>query len=357
MYKKCLLFLITVFMSAAIVSCGSGGKKGNSGSPVPVNANQDHFTSSPTAGAATPTPVPVNSYSSGFVLPIEGIRPYAAMVDNEGTRPLPQGGLNKAQVVYEIIVEGGESRIMPVFWGTDPEMIGPVRSSRHYYLDYVLEHDAIYIHYGWSPRAMADIKKLGINNLNGVANGGEVFWDITKDRGNWQDSYTSMAKVKEYVNKVKYRTESKKKHVFTYNVSDSDLTNGKKAISIEMIYSSAYKCGYTYNPETKMYKRTRKGSPHMERMTGSQIEAKNIIIQNVKNSRIKGDTYDRQDLYNIGSGTGWLITNGNAVKIKWTKDARSEATRYVDENGSEIKLNPGQTWIQIVPASGIVKIQ
>ena len=101
-----------------------------------------------------------------FTLPSEGIRPYAVMIDNEGPRPLPQGGIYLAQVIYEIIVEGGTTRLMPVFWDKNPTMIGPVRSSRHYFLDYAMEHDAIYVHFGYSPMAMQDLKKFKINNID-----------------------------------------------------------------------------------------------------------------------------------------------------------------------------------------------
>ncbi|WP_243467285.1 DUF3048 N-terminal domain-containing protein [Acetivibrio straminisolvens] len=72
------------------------------------------------------------------------------MIDNQGTICLPQGGLSQAQVIYEVIVEGGITRFMPVFWGQKTELIGPVRSARHYFLDYAMEHDAIYVHIGWS---------------------------------------------------------------------------------------------------------------------------------------------------------------------------------------------------------------
>ena len=86
-------------------------------------------------------------------------RPIAVMIDNHKDA-LPQGGLNDAYMVYEIIVEGGESRLMALFKGVEPEQIGPVRSSRHYFLDYALENDAIYAHFGWSPQAQYDISAL-----------------------------------------------------------------------------------------------------------------------------------------------------------------------------------------------------
>ena len=83
-------------------------------------------------------------------------RTIAVMIDNHSDA-WPQANLNKAYLVYEIVVEGGETRLMALFKGQDLEKIGPVRSSRHYFLDYALENDAIYVHHGWSPQAESDI--------------------------------------------------------------------------------------------------------------------------------------------------------------------------------------------------------
>jgi hypothetical protein len=292
-----------------------------------------------------------------FTLPVAGMRPYAVMIDNEGTRPLPQGGIYLAQVVYEIIVEGGTTRLMPVFWDKDPTMIGPVRSSRHYFLDYAMEHDAIYVHFGYSPQAMNDIKKFKINNINGVANGGEVFWDLTNDKKNWQDSYTSMEKVKGYVSRVKYRTETDKELVFKYSDNDSDLITGNNAVNIDIKYTSSYTCSYKYDEAKKVYLRFRKGKPHMERLTDEQFTAKNIIIQKVSNHLIKGDTAGRQEVNTVGSGEGYYITNGKYINIKWSKKSRTEPTKYTDSEGNNIILNPGQTWVQITPTNGKVTIE
>ena len=83
-------------------------------------------------------------------------RPIAVMIDNN-TNAWPQDSVNKAYIIYEIIVEGGETRLMALFKGSDADSIGPIRSSRHYFLDYALENDAIYAHLGWSPQAQSDI--------------------------------------------------------------------------------------------------------------------------------------------------------------------------------------------------------
>lgn len=291
-----------------------------------------------------------------FKFPDEEKRPYAVMIDNEGTKCLPQGGLDKAQIIYEIVVEGGETRLMSIFWDVEPELIGPVRSSRHYFLDYVLEYDAIYVHFGWSPMALYDIPKLKINNINGVANGGEIFWDLTDDIYNWQDSYTSMEKIEEYVNRVNYRRETEKPQVFRYNEKDISFRGGINAEKIKIKYNQLNFSEYEFDETIGEYYRKRKGNPHMERVSEGQLKAKNIVIQFAKNYTIPGDKEDRQEVVTVSEGDGWFITCGKAIEIKWSKKSRDEATKYTDKYGNDVMLNPGQTWIQIVPLYGTVEI-
>jgi hypothetical protein len=289
-----------------------------------------------------------------FKMPSKGTRPYAVMIDNAGPRVLPQGGLNLAQIVYEVIVEGGETRFMPVFWDQEPSMIGPVRSSRHYFLDYSMEHDAIYVHIGWSPMAQSDIPRFGINNINGAAG---VFWDITDDPYNWQDSYTSMEKVKNYVEKVGFKTTTEKQPVFLYSDQPVLLENGEKAEKINLKYSWVMSASYKYDAEKGVYFRFRKDEPHMERVSEEQLFAKNIIIQLVRNYSIKDDYAGRQEVNTVGSGSGYYITNGKYIEITWSKASRTEKTEYLDKEGNKILLNPGQTWIQIFPTNGSLEIE
>lgn len=351
--------IVTLCIAALIFLTACTGNSTNTKQTVSGDSTSGETTAPELTGQADQTnsqdtATGEKSMYGDFTLPVPGIRPYAVMIDNEGTRSLPQGGLNLAQVIYEIIVEGGETRLMPVFWGTNPTMIGSVRSSRHYFLDYAMENDAIYVHYGWSPMAKNDIRKYGINNINGVSNGGEIFWDLTKDRRNWQDSYTSTAKISAYVKKVKYRTTTDKQPVFSYNSSVVEPAGGKAVNKITIRYSSTYTCGFQYDSNSGRYLRFRKGKPQMERVTGKQLTAENILIQFAQNHTIKGDKSGRQEVKTVGSGKGYYITQGKIIGIKWSKSSRSAATKYMDEKGSAITLNPGPTWVQIVPASGKV---
>lgn len=363
--KKFFSVLLLFTIAITLVSCGSGDGHGTTaessavkGANVPQTNNSTKESTAASGDKGTDEgPKQAEVPGSNFNFPAAGTRPIAVMIDNEGTRSLPQGGLDKAQVIYEILVEGGETRLMPLFWNEAPEMIGSVRSSRHYFIDYAMEHDAIYVHFGWSPMAMRDISKFKINNINGVANGGEIFWDLTKDKNNWQDSYTSMENIRNYVKKVKYRTDSSKEPVFSYSKSDAEPVDGQKAVKISLRYSEAYTCGFVYDDSKKSYLRLRKGQPQIERTSGQQLTAKNIVIQNVETHTIKGDDAGRQELKDVGSGHGWYITMGKAIKIKWLKRSRESATKYSDEKGNRVTLNPGSTWVQVLPISGKTSIE
>lgn len=348
--RKFIFSLITV-MLVLITACSNGDDNANS-TTVP---NSTQGTGSNSTQEESKPDVVIKP-ETDFVLPDSSMRPYAVMIDNEGPKPLPQGGLNKAQIIYEIIVEGGATRLMPVFWNTVPEMIGPVRSARDYFINYATELDAIYVHFGGSPAAYQDIKKYKLNDIDGVkGRDGGIFWDIT-DEGNrnWQDTYTNMDKVKDHTAKLKYRTTTDKNMAFSYTTEELEPLNSQEAAQVSIKYTRDYSCGFIYDSVSKNYLRVRNDKPQMERTTNKQLIAKNIIIQNVRNASIAGDDKGRQVLGDIGKGDGWFITNGKAIKLKWSKASREAQTQYVDEAGNSIVLNQGQTWIQILPLSGKV---
>ncbi len=283
------------------------------------------------------------------------IRPVAVMIDNERAAR-PQLGLENAYMVYEIIVEGGMTRFMALFKDYDLEKIGPVRSSRHYFLDYALEHDAIYTHAGWSPQASRDIKKLGVNNINGIlGTDGQIFWrDRTYDN-TWHNLYTGLDKIHDMaVSTKKYSDKTDVKHL-GYYTEDTDLESDKIAHKISLPYSDMYSVSYEYDSENKVYKRFVDGKEHMSQ-TDECLTAKNIIVYRVQNYTLNdGENKGRQDLKNIGSGKGYYITNGKVTDIKWHKESRNGKTIYTKADGTELILNPGNTYIQIVPVNcGII---
>ncbi len=283
-------------------------------------------------------------------------RPIAVMIDNDSEASRPQIGLENAYLLYEIIVEGGATRIMALFKDYNIEKVGPVRSSRHYFLDYALENEAIYAHAGWSPQAQRDIPRLGVNNINGINGGDGVnFWrDYTYDK-TWHNLYTSTAKLSQYAEKTKGYSMDAGKLPVTFAKKDAE-PEGDICNSVSFAYSNMYKVSYQYNAEAAMYERSINSKPHSSQ-TGEQFAAKNIIIYNVGNYTLNdGQNKGRQELTNIGSGEGWYISMGKVEKINWSKSARGTKTSYTKADGTALELNPGITYIQIIPTGNAVTI-
>lgn len=350
MKKKTLLVFLLCGLLLVLCTCGKQEE------PAAVDTATPAVTP-----IATPKPIPEPTpiiFNPDFVVPDSSKRPVAVMIDNQGERVLPQGGIAQAQIVYEIIVEYYITRYMAVFWDTLPEMVGPVRSSRHYFLDYVLEHDAIYTHAGGSTYAYKDIPKLKIQNIDYQVHS-SAFWDLTKDIKNWQDSYTSKERIEKFISDKKYREDPKMPLHFSYHDEFTVPKDGTVAKDIFIKFSSGNTstCGFIYDEEQKAYLRSRMGEVHIDRNTEEQIRTTNIIVIKISSPLIEGDTYGRRNLLNIGNGKGYYITGGKAIPIEWSKSARDAQTQYTTEDGKPLALNRGQTWIEIVPNLDYVTIK
>lgn len=296
-------------------------------------------------------------------------RPIAVMIDNNvGNNS--HYGLQQAYLTYEIIVEGGLTRLMALFKDKNVSQIGPVRSSRHYFLDYALESDAIYAHFGWSPYAKNDIKKLAVNNINGMYDSAP-FWRVT-----WlyapHNVLTSTEKLYDYAKIKNYPLESDSWQLLNYSTdeinleklnkanrkkesSDDNILNPTVANNIQIIYSYSQNRSYIYDNNQKVYLRYMNNNPHVDAESKENLAYKNIIIEIVNNKTIDSD--GRQELYTVGSGTGYYITNGYSLPIIWEKQERKAKTTYKYENNDIIKINDGNTIIEVISSQDNIDIQ
>ena len=283
-------------------------------------------------------------------------RPIAVMIDNH-KGAWPQAGLNKAYSVYEIIVEGGETRLMALFKGVDLDEIGPVRSSRHYFLDYALENDAIYAHYGWSPKARTDISSLDVDNINGITESSSSFWR-TKAKAAPHNVFTSTKDIKKIAKNKGYSLTSDEDSVLNYTFDEVNLEDGIDANTVTIPYSELHTTSYKYDEETKRYTRYARGKKQTDYETKDPITTKNIIITFVRNSKLNdGTKKDRQTLNNVKTCDGYYITNGKAIKIKCIKKSRKGQTVYQDLDGNEIEVNDGNTFFNICPIDSDVTFE
>lgn len=282
-------------------------------------------------------------------------RPIAFMIDNN-IGDAKHAGLQDSFLNYEIIVEGGLTRIMAIFKDKNTNLIGPIRSSRHYFLDYALESDAIYAHYGWSPQAQSDIGTLGVDNINGMTDSKAYRRDNNSTAPH--NVFTNIDYIKDVLDSKNYSDKSnnwKLLKISSDKIDLSDASEDNNASKIDLTYSQNQYRSYIYDESNGYYLRSQNGNPHLDRQTNEQLHYKNIIIIKVKNSQL--DSSGRQDLETTGQGEGIYITNGHYKKIMWTKDSRKAKSVYTYVDGEEIKLNDGNTFIQVLPINSNITIE
>lgn len=282
-------------------------------------------------------------------------RPVAIMINNH-KKAIPQSGISKADIIYEVPAEAELVRLMGVFSDlSELNKIGPVRSARHYFIDNALDNDAIYIHFGQSTYAIDTLKKLKIENLNAMAgcnNAPGKYLDHYRDserkktRGLEHSAYTTNDKIEKSWDKSRFRKERKSDFIQLLNFSDEELIfDGSKAEVVTIPYSWYQKSVFKYDIENKVYNRFQFDKPHIDAENNEQLKVKNIIIQYTDIHTIPKDPYLCREVKTIGSGKAIYVTNGTMKEIKWEKKDHFTPTKYMNLDGSELKVNKGKTWI------------
>lgn len=338
-----IVLILLIIIAAALFALKVLGENGNIETVNAANVNEEI-----TNEVQKPTVVKPKTLAGDS-------RPIAVMIDNH-IDAMPQAGLLEADIVYEMIVEGGETRLMIILQDKDLDKIGPIRSSRHYFLDYALENDAIYVHYGWSPQAQSDISKLGVNNINGIYESSTSFWRVS-DKYAPHNAVTSTDKILSIAERDGYRTTKKDDDtVLNYVVSEVNLEDGEVANTVTIPYSTSNTVKYEYDEDAQEYVRYSRGKKQVDWNTGKTVTTKNIIIEKARNTTLNdGSGKGRQTLDNIKKLDGYYITNGKAIPITCTKTSRAGKTVYRDLDGNEIDVNDGKTFIQICPIDAEIK--
>ncbi len=292
------------------------------------------------------------------------------MIDNAGFEDArPQSGLQSASVVYEIIVEGGITRFMAVFTGDENQsMIGPVRSARDTYLQFVSEYNCMYSHAGGSFTAMQAIWDFDLRDLDGLRE--EFFWREDSKIAT-HNLFTSTEKLSAAIATHSWKNE--KTNTFTpwkfVRNSASELSKADAALyepdnaitpdqtvsSVSIGYDDGYQAEYTYDADLKKFKRKTGGSEHIDAATDKQITVDTVVIEYVA----EGDYVDGEHVNWPVTGEGQvdILYNGKRYRGVWKKDQRTDRTRFFTEDGQELPLASGNIWVSIVPPSVSVSFQ
>jgi len=283
--------------------------------------------------------------------------PVALMIDNN-PEAWPQNGLSQAQVVYNTLVEGGTTRIMAVFASTEKiKKIGPIRSSRPYYLNWVKELDALYGHSGGSPEALEKIIKEEILNLEEITSYGPKYFYRDKNKLAPHNLFTDSEKINRARQDWELNNKATTYVARKFNQNNSFAIGQEiKKISIDYAAGQLFDVGYQYQTSTEDFIRYQNNDLQIDANDKEAIKIKNIIVQIVPEEKHL-DELDRLSIETIGTGTAMFLSQGKLIKGTWQKKFISEPTKFFDSSQQEIIFTPGNIWIEIVPGEREIKIE
>lgn len=265
----------------------------------------------------------------------------AVMIENSPDAR-PQSGLKDAGLVFEAIAEAGITRFMALYQDSESNYIGPVRSARPYYLDWLMPFDAAYGHVGGSPRALQLIKMRNIKDLDQFGAAGA--YERVSSRYAPHNVYTNTDKL----NKIeKERGFTKSIYRGFARKTSEDPTDTPSAKTINFAISSPlYNVRYDYQKSSNSYKRNMAGQPHKDEKSGKQLSSK-VVVALVMPYRLARDGY--HSVYQTtGKGKLFIFQDGQVIKGTWHKQKPGQQFEFKDKTGEIISLTPGKTWITIV---------
>ncbi|WP_243387404.1 DUF3048 domain-containing protein [Bacillus kexueae] len=283
-----------------------------------------------------------------FTFPLTGkeakeqpdVRPFAIMVNNH-PKARPQSGLHKADLIYEVLAEGNITRFLAIYQSEQPDIIGPVRSARDYYIDLSNGFDALYISHGWSPSANEKLQSGEADYLNGLFHDGTLFWR-DKDRKAPHNSYISYENITIGAEQKGY---SLTERIDPLPISDEPLEGEEmKTFTVQYDESSTWTVQYEYDDHSERYKRYSGEELTIDRESNEPVLIDNIFVVEMEHKII--DNYGRRSIDVYAGGKGYLFQRGKMLEVEW-RNVDGRILPYQDNN--PISFVSGRTWINIVP--------
>ena len=295
----------------------------------------------------TPAPEPAKFYSplTGNQVADDAATKQAVtaiMIENSPDAR-PQSGLKNSGVVFEAIAEGGITRFLALYQQEKPALVGPVRSVRMYYVDWLAAFNASVAHIGGSAAALAEVRNGSYRDIDQFFNAA-TYWRAT-DRYAPHNVYTSFERL-DALNAAKGYTTS----TFTgFTRKDSKAAATPAASSINVTISGpSFNSSYVYDPATNLYNRSQAGAPHTDREAG-QITPRVVVVMKVPQRLVMEDGW-REQIDAVGTGSATIFQDGGVSEVTWTKASKTAQIVFTSADGKDYPLARGQTWITAVPS-------
>lgn len=336
-----------VILLALAVFLGGCGRAGPPAASPPAGPPEGPEVESPPPVPERPCPL------CGQQVPEDLLqrRPFALMIDN-APQARPQAGLAEACLVYEVLAEGGVTRFLAFFLHADPARAGPVRSVRPYFLDLVLPLNAVLGHAGGSEQGLAEVRTLKVPHLDEIYGGGDAYWRLPpSERKPPHATYTSGELFRRAMQKRGLEGAVSVPSPFTFDTAGGAAEGGTEAGSLTVRYPGGwqgYTVGYEYDPDGDRWLRSVDGEPHRDE-DGRVLWARNVVVQFVEMRRIPGDELLHMEAKMTGQGRVLLARGGRVLEGTWRKADRRSPAVYRDAAGKPLVLEPGPTWVLVVP--------
>lgn len=370
--RRVLVLGMALALVALVAGCGSSGPttaatavpaggplaglSGPGGNPTPAPSPSADATESPTP---EPTPVLVSAPLTGrLVSPAAAARhPIAVMIDDLWAAR-PQSGFSAASVVWQAPAEGGIPRYMLIFGENQPGAVGPVRSARYYYIAWAAEWHAVYAHAGGSPQALETLWAQGdgklVYNADQFAYG--AYFHRVTDRFAPHNLYTDGQQLDAIAAGVG-AAGTPVQPIWQF-APDASLADRPAGGQIVVSYPSNT-IEYDYDRATNSYPRTVSvEGPQHDAATGERVAPQNVVIMLMQFGPLNDGHQNkgRLEATVVGRGPAWICTNGRTTKGTWRKASLTAPTRFYDDQGREITLTVGQTFVNVLPLGSTVRI-
>jgi hypothetical protein len=275
--------------------------------------------------------------------------PVIVQIDN-APAARPQEGISKADIVYEALAEGDVTRYSAIFQCHDAEVVGPVRSARLVDLELVPQYQALLADSGASTGVTNELDAdPTIPNIS-QPNYPGAYWR-TSDRYMPHNMMTTTEGIRQAAESSGYDITA---DLEGFPFKDAGQSGGQ-VTSISIPYSSWADVSYSYDPGSNGWRRSIGGEADIDALTEEQITPMNVIVQFVPSyaSDIVEDSGGNLGLiFDLtGSGRALIFRDGNVIDGQWERPSSGAMTTFSDGAGREVKLNRGQTWIQLVPTN------
>lgn len=320
-----------------------------SGQPLSISRLISSNSATPTEPRNVASPIDGAMFTATEASTWQNRTPLAVIIENS-TDSRPQSGLSSADVVYEALAEGGITRQMGVFLtNLNNQTVGPVRSMRVYFLDWLEEYNALAAHVGGNVHALARIGPESVKDLDEFYTPG--YWRAT-DRSAPHNAYASTDNLWSAASNKGW-TGMPSFHQWPFkDEASASARPATQHVGLGFLGGADYKVVWDYNPATNSYQRNVGGSPAIDRNTNQQITAKTVVVQVVSYSLFPDDEttgHGALNMQDTGSGNAYVFTDGTSTAATWHKASRTDRTTFTDSSGNEISFNRGPIWIEVVP--------